>query len=120
MRVEWLQEALQGSGWSVDEVLDGIEKGHFFLFQNEKAFGLMEFIISPRHKVAHVWAAGGEKNDGMSAYLELVPIMEEFGIKHGCDIAGGTGRKGWARAMQNMGYAASEPAIEKELVAWRD
>lgn len=115
MKIDWLSEALEGSGWTVEQVLDGVERGDFHLFQNDKAVAVMEFITSPRHKVGHVWAVGGEKNASLDAYLELVPIMEAFSISNGCDIAGGTGRRGWVRAMQGMGYTPSIPAIEKEL-----
>lgn len=116
MKLEWLEDALDGSGWTAQEVLDGVQRGDFFLFSNEAALAVVEFIVSPRHKVAHVWAAGGEKNSGaLEAYRKLVPIMEEFGIRNGCDIGGGTGRKGWLRAMQDMGYSPSTPAVEKEL-----
>jgi len=111
MKVERLHEALEGSGWTVDQVLDGVERGDFYLFQNDGAVAVVEFIISPRHKVGHVWAAGGD----LQSYLELVPIMEAFSISNGCDIAGGTGRVGWVRAMKSMGYSASPAAIEKEL-----
>lgn len=111
MSVERLERALEGSGWTVEQVLDGVERGDFHLFQNAGAVAVVEFITSPRHKVGHVWAAGGE----MKAYLKLVPIMEAFSISNGCDIAGGTGRRGWARAMKSMGYSASPAAIEKEL-----
>lgn len=119
MNVDWLASALEGTGWTVEQVLDGVEKGDFHLFQNDKALAVMEFIVSPRHKVAHVWAAGGDKNKGgLQAYRKLVPIMEEFGRSSGCGIAGGTfgeGRQGWVRAMRDMGYSVSEMAVEKEL-----
>lgn len=116
MNVDWLASALEGTGWTVEQVLDGVERGDFHLFQNEKAVAVVEFIVSPRHKVGHVWAAGGEPNDGgLAGYLELVPVMEEFCISAGCDIAGGTGRAGWIRVMRDLGYKPSIPAVEKEL-----
>lgn len=115
MKIEYLQQALEGTEYTAEYVLAGLERGDFFLFSNEKALAVMEFIQSPRHKTAHVWAAGGEKNAGLAPYLELVPIMEEFAIRSGCDSGGGTGRRGWVRAMKRLGYQAAEPAIEKRF-----
>lgn len=107
----WLKDALEGSGWSWSEILEGVRHGDFFIFENDTAALLGEFIISPRHKVMHIWGAGGD----MAGVKSLIPMAEQFGISRGCDIGGATGRKGWLRALQDQGYSPANPAVEKEL-----
>lgn len=111
MRQGWIESALDGTGWTYAEVMEGVEKGFFHLFENERAAMVCEFIVSPRHEVFHCWAAGGD----MAGFCALIPVAEDFARKSGCDMAGGTGRKGWVRAMEKLGYKAATPAVEKEL-----
>lgn len=111
-RIEgWIASALVGSGWTAAQVIEGIARGHFHLFLHDEGCMVAEFIISPRHKVLHVWAAGGT----LRAMAELGPQIEAFGRDHGCDYTAASGRKGWVRYARQFGYRRAEPAIEKEL-----
>ena len=91
--------------------MHGVRDGYFFLFECETATAVGEFIISPRHKVLHIFVAGGD----MAGFRSLVPIAKRFAIDQGCDSVGGTGRKGWIRAMRDLGFVAAAPAVEMEL-----
>lgn len=108
---KWISEALEGSGWTVPEILDGIQRGDFHLFMHDEGCMVGEFITSPRHKVMHIFAAGGTLN----AMDDLLPTVEAFGRMHGCDIGGATGRKGWSRYLKKFGYSPADPAVAKEL-----
>lgn len=112
---EWIEKALDGTGWSYDDVMAGVDKGDFFLFSNERAVLVCEFITSPRHKVMHCWAAGGEIGNSLTDILYLAMEAEAYGVLAGCDSAGATGRSGWVRALEKLGYKRSETAVEKEL-----
>jgi len=107
----WIESALKDSGWTFAEIMDGVSRGDFHLFRHPEGVMVGEFITSPRHKVMHIFAAGGS----MAAMMALTPVAEAFGRANGCDSGGATGRKGWVRAMQKMGYRSAVPAIEKEL-----
>ncbi len=111
MMREWIEAALDGSGWSFDAVMDGVQAGDFYLFENDRAVLVCEVIASPRHRVFHCWAAGGDM-EGVEA---LVPEAEAFGIRLNCDSAGATGRAGWVRALAKLGYSQAVTAVEKEL-----
>lgn len=108
---DWIASALDGSGWTPEEVFEGVRAGVFHLFTHEEGCMVGEFIVSPRHRVMHVWAAGGS----LKAMTELVPEVEAFGRRNGCDIGGATGRKGWARFSRRFGYGPAVPAVSKEL-----
>lgn len=102
---------MKGSGWTADDILSGVEQGHFHLFHHPEGCMVGEFITSPRHKVIHIFAAGGS----LKAMADLGPTVEAFGRLHGCDAAGATGRKGWVRFASRFGYRRAAPAIEKDL-----
>lgn len=116
MITKWLAQALEGTNWTIDEVLDGVERGDFHLFANDKAAVVVEIMKSPRHKIANAWAVGGDINaGGLEGCKSLVSMVEAFSISQGCDIVGGSGRGGWPKVMKSMGYSESPPSFEKEL-----
>jgi hypothetical protein len=108
---DWIEAALEGTGWTVDEVYDGAADGAFRIFTHPRAVMVSEVIQSPRHRVMHVWAAGGYL-DGIEA---LLPEVEAWGRVMGCDAGGATGRKGWVRYLAKHGYRPAQCAVEKEL-----
>lgn len=108
---ELIGTAIDDTGWTWSEIVSGIAAGQFHIFQNETAALIGEFIVSPRHKVMHIWLGGGD----MAGVEALIPEAEAFGREHGCDAGGCTGRKGWARALRKHGYRPAMPAVEKEL-----
>lgn len=107
----WIASALKGSGWTPDEIWHGVQTGAFHLFMHEEGCMVGEFITSPRHKVMHIFAAGGT----LKAMSELLPTVEAFGRLHRCDSGGATGRKGWARYLKRFGYEPADFAVSKEL-----
>jgi hypothetical protein len=107
----WIASALEGSGWSVSEILEGVARGDFFLFLHPEGCMVAEFIQSPRMKAMHVFAAGGT----MEAVRALLPQVEAFGRENGCDRGGATGRKGWARVLRQYGYEPALGSVGKEL-----
>ncbi len=108
---KWIGDALEGSGWSVLEILEGVERGDFYLFMHDDGCMVGEFIVSPRHKAMHIFAAGGT----LKAMSDLGPTVEAFGRLHNCDMTCATGRKGWLRYARKHGYSPGEPVIWKEL-----
>lgn len=107
----WIAAAMDGSGWTTDEIWQGIQSGDFHLFVHPEGCMVGEFIVSPRHKVMHIFAAGGS----LKAMDDLGPLVEAFGRESGCDTVGATGRIGWQRYARRHGYTPATSAIEKEL-----
>lgn len=107
----WIEAALEGSGWTADEIFAGVRQAHFHLFEHPDGCMVGEFIVSPRHKVMHVFVAGGS----LQAITALLPEVEAFGRQNGCDTGGATGRKGWVRFLSRYGYEPAPCAVSKEL-----
>lgn len=115
MRRKWIEDALEGTGWTYEDTIAGVDKGDFHLFEAEGGCMIGEFVVSPRSTAFHIWAAGGDKNaGGLSAIAALIPIAEAFAVRHGCTLAGATGER-WVRFLEKFGYKQSTPAVEKEL-----
>ena len=111
MRRKWIEEALEGTGWTYEEVQAGIDRGDFHLFECEGGCFVGEFIVSPRHTLFNVWAGGGDLN----AIKAMIPMAEAFALRRGCNGIGATGRQGWVRVLEKFGYKEATPAVEKEL-----
>lgn len=107
----WIEAALQGSGWTFEEIKAGGERGLFHLFAHPEGCMVGEFIVSPRSRVMHIFAAGGS----LESIKALLPQAEAFGRANGCDCGGATGRKGWERFLRQYGYRPASPAVEKEF-----
>lgn len=107
----WIASALAGSGTTTAEIADGIEAGYFHLFMHPDGCMVGEFIVSPRCKTFHIFAAGGT----LMAMSELGPAVETFGRMNGCTQTAATGRKGWLRYARRHGYQPADPVIWKEL-----
>lgn len=105
----WIEAA--GTGWTFEEIKAGGERGDFLLWEHPEGCMVSEFIISPRHRVMHVWIAGGT----LKAIEALLPVVEAYGRTAGCDSGGATGRKGWIRYLAKHDYRPSQAAVEKEL-----
>lgn len=106
----WIASALEGSGWTPEEVWEGVQHGAFHLFMHDEGCMVGEFIVSPRAVGFNVFAAGG----ALRAIRELIPLAEDFARSRGATFAGCVGRKGWVRYLKRYGYAP-EIAVQKEL-----
>lgn len=107
---DWIDAALEGSGWTFEEVREGVAKGDFHLFLHDEGCMVGEFIVSPRAIGFNIFAAGGS----LRAMRELIPLAETYARSRGATFAGCVGRKGWLRFLQPYGYAP-EISVQKEL-----
>lgn len=105
----WIASA--GCDWTPDEIWQGVQRGDFHLFHHPEGCMVGEFIVSPRHKALHIFAAGGT----LKAMSDLGPTVEAFGRLHNCDMTCATGRRGWLRYARKHGYQPAAPVIWKEL-----
>lgn len=65
-------------------------------------FAIMEVVEYPRRKVANVIAAGGERGFLSAAVVELLPVLQAWGIEQGADTFALIGRPGWVRALRHL------------------
>lgn len=99
-----IEAALADADLTAEEVIEGIRLGWYGLWTLGRSAMVTEFILSPRCRALHVFAAGGD----LGEIRELIPALERFADLTGCNIMGATGRKGWTRVLKPYGYAPSK------------
>ena len=101
-----------GGSHSVEDIADGIEKGHFQFWPAERSVIVTEIIVYPRLKDLHFFLAGGDLDE-----LRLMqPIIESWGKSEGCSRVSLAGRKGWERSfLRDRGYEPKWFVLSKDL-----
>jgi len=85
--------ALEYSGGShtVEDIAEGIGKGHFQLWPGADSVIVTEIIVYPQLKDLHFFLAGGDLDE-----LRLMqPLIESWGKDMGCSRVSLAGRRGW-------------------------
>ena len=111
-----LQAALDRAGgeYDLDDIWDMVARRDAQLWHNEAFSGVTQVVIYPRKKVVLVHLAGGD----LDALLEAAGPggdLEKFAKIVGADGIEIQGRRGWVRAMADIGYREQYVRVYKEL-----
>jgi len=111
-----IQAALDESGnlFSVEDVLDLVERGQYQLWQDGDSVVVTEVIVLPQAKVLNFLLAAGS----IPTLSRMVPVLENWGsIVEGCTLAATTGRRGWERSFltKEQGWKANHVVLTKAL-----
>ena len=101
-----------GGSHSVEDIAEGIEKGHFQFWPALDSVIVTEIIVYPQLKDLHFFLAGGDLDE-----LRLMqPIIESWGKSEGCSRVSLAGRKGWERSfLRDRGYEPKWFVMCKDL-----
>jgi hypothetical protein len=109
-----IQAALDrgGNTHSVEDVIEGIRNGQFQFWWNQDSVIVTEVVRFPRKQICNFFLAGGSLDE-----LEpLVPVIEEWAQKRGCDGITLVGREGWTRSfLRDRGYNIVHCEMSKEF-----
>jgi hypothetical protein len=98
----WIEAALKKSGdlntW--DEVVDGISSGIMQLWANNSACIVTEIVVYPDVKAVNIFLAGGE----LDGILQMTKNVKEWAKLQGCSFASFSGRFGWQKPLEKMGW----------------
>ena len=106
----WLEAAIavfafehDGKIWPThrkEDILKGIQNGHFFFWPGKKCAILTQVRTSPTGLKTHItWATGGIPNESLDEVKELTALIEWWGRNQGCHRQSGHGRPGWSRVL---------------------
>jgi len=103
----WIEAALahDASGRTIGDVRKAIETGSAILLAGEKSAMVLDVLVT---RTLNVWLAGGDLNEIRSADPQLVEAARAFD----CGQITIMGRKGWGRALRDLGY---EVLVYKEI-----
>lgn len=111
-----LQAALDRAGdeYTLDDIWDIVASGEGQLWHNDEFSGVTQVIDYPQKKVVLVHLAGGD----LEALLKAAGPggdLEKFAEIVGADGIEIVGRRGWVRAMADLGYREQYVRVYKEL-----
>lgn len=109
----WIEDALEYSGGThlFDDIAESVKIGTMQLWPNERGCAVTEIVKYPRKKVLHVFLAGGE----LSQITDMFEAAKTFGRMQGCEALTLAGRRGWVRALSNLGFKEKFTAVGVEI-----
>ena len=101
----FLEPALNYSGNTHDyvHIVNGVLSGALQLWPTENSALITEFHNFPNKRMLHIFLAGGDLEEIKSLHDEVV----NFAKAAGCNGLTLTGRAGWVKALQDLGFAAN-------------
>lgn len=102
----WLVEALHHAGdtHSLEDVWYAIATGDALLWVTPRAAVVTQVVVFPRKRVFDVWLAGSAVG-GLGEILGLLPAAEAWARGRGISEVIMTGRAGWKRVLQPLGFS---------------
>jgi len=108
-----IESALDFSGGThdYDDIVEGVKSMTMFFWPAEKSCLITEIVQYPKKRALHVFLAAGDLEEikGMESSLQ------EFAKNLKCDAISLTGRNGWKRALNDMGYKPAHITMVREL-----
>tara|TARA_B100000900_G_C20095469_1_gene519810 strand:+ start:139 stop:519 length:381 start_codon:yes stop_codon:yes gene_type:complete len=108
-----IESALDFSGDTHDyaDIVAGVKNMTMFFWPAEKSCLVTEIVQYPKKRALHVFLAAGD----LSEIKGMEPSLQEFAKNLKCDAISLTGRNGWKRTLNNMGYKPAHITMVKEL-----
>ena len=88
--------------YSHDDIFAEYMRGEATLFASDKSAVLVRIETNPRAKTAEIWLCGGDLDDLLE---NLLPQIETWAIRNGCQDVAYIGRNGWLKKMDERGYS---------------
>ena len=109
----WIEAALEYAGGThmIEDVREAVETGRALLLAGRQSAMVCEVQIYPQFKSFHVWLAGGDLAEIRSSQ----PQLEEYARHLGCARISIAGRRGWVRAINDLGYQEKFTTVVKEI-----
>ncbi len=112
----YIEAALAYGGDTHDyvHIVQGILNGSFHFWPMPNSAMVTEFLVYPKKKMLHIFLAGGDLTEIKDMYADV----RAFGEANGCDGLSLTGRKGWIKALSDLGFENS--GLSYVTAEWRD
>ena len=101
-------EHAQGA-WTFDDVCLGVFSGNMILWEGPDWAMVLEVSTEPRRKTLHGFLCGG---DDLEAIKAMQPRLLELARQHSCAAITLRGRRGWVRALKDIGWKETHTTVE--------
>ena len=121
MVADWLVEALDTTlgEESLEGVMDKLSLGdmQMWVVGDEDDLNILGVLLTriqvcEKTKLLNVYLCSGEAFDSWTAHL---PMLEEWGREQGCEYITATGRRGWKRKLNPLGFEEKYVTLYKPL-----
>jgi hypothetical protein len=100
-----------GETHSVEDVVERVRKGLARYWEHRDGTIVSEVYDLPLKKVLNLWVLSGDLHD----IIELEPQVCDWGRSEGCVMATASGRRGWGRVGQPLGWRPHMFTFAKHL-----
>lgn len=100
-----------GGTHTFEDVLDQILLGEMLFWPGEKSCMVTEIVQYPRKRGMHVFLAAGDLDE----IKAMEPDLRLFAQKLKCDAISLAGRRGWARALKDIGFTEGHAIVVKDI-----
>jgi hypothetical protein len=109
----WIEAALPYAGGThtIEDIKAAIDAGHMLLLAGERSAFVIEVITYPQMKALHIFLAGGDLTELKSADAQ----MDDLARLNGCSRITLAGRRGFIRALNDLGYTERWFVLAKEI-----
>jgi hypothetical protein len=110
---QWIEAALPYTGGThtIEDLERDILSGRMALIPRERSAFMVELIVYPRLKALHIFLAGGD----LTELKAFDPHMDEIARSLGCSRVTIAGRKGFARALKDLGFREKWTVLAKDI-----
>ena len=108
-----IERALKHAGGShtFTDVVDAVRAGKLFFWPGEYSCLVTEFVQYPQQRLLHVFLAAGDLDEIKS----MEPSLRTFAESVKCSAISLTGRRGWVRALADLGFKEAHTIVVKKI-----
>ena len=108
----WIEDALEYCNGThiFEDVVKSIAEGRMQLWAAPRGCMVTEIVIYPRKKVFNIFLAGGE----LDQLKDMHDAMNAWAVEQGCTGGSLTGRVGWKKVLEPMGWKLAHSHFVKE------
>lgn len=109
----WIESALALSGGThlFQDVVDSVKIGTMQFWNAPEGCMVTEILEYPRKKVFHIFLAGGE----LDQIRDFSDSAIYFAKLNGCTAMTLAGRKGWVKALKQLGWSEKFTTVSVEI-----
>lgn len=109
----WIEAALDycDGTHSWNDIKNGIASGMMQLWPAAKGCIVTEIVVYPKKKVINIFLAGGE----LDQILDMDADVKAWAAAHGCTGATMTGRVGWKKPLEPLGWKVLHTQFAKDI-----
>ena len=109
----WIEAALEYSAGThdYDDIVQGIVEGRMQLWPAPRGCIVTEIVVYPKKKHLNIFLAGGE----LDQILDMNDDVRDWAEMQGCDAAMMSGRTGWKKPLEPLGWKVQHVHFVKEI-----